>query len=477
MKKFINDNFLLETDFAVELYHNYAKPQPIIDYHNHLLTNEIASNKSFDNMTEIWLKGDHYKWRAMRAFGIPEKHITGNSSNFEKFDKWAEVLPYTMRNPLFHWSQLELKRYFDVDEYLNPKTASAIYEHCNNLLQTPEYSTQGLLKRANAEILCSTDDPLSDLSHHQKIANSDFDIQVLPTFRPDGIINIEKSNFVDYINKLSKVTDINITDLTSLLEATKSRIDYFHKNGCRLSDHGLSHAYADKFTQKEINTILENRLANNNISATDIAKFKSAILFYLGKFYAEKDWTMQLHLGALRDANKGLLRKIGADVGVDSIGDYQQAEVLANFLNKLNENESLPKTILYNLNPGDNDVFATMAGNFSEDGIKGKIQYGAAWWFMDQKDGIKKQIDSHSNMGLISCSLGMLTDSRSFLSFPRHEYYRRILCNIFGNDIKNGDLPNDIKWIGKIIEDICYHNAKEYFNFPSLVKNKIKETV
>lgn len=465
MKNFIDNDFLLETEFAKELYHGYAKDLPIIDYHNHLPPNEIADNRSFENMTKLWLEGDHYKWRAMRGLGIAEKYITGESSDEEKFDKWASTVPYTLRNPLYHWSHLELQRYFEIEDLLSPTTSSAIYNQCNELLKKPEFSTQGLLKSMNVEVVCTTDDPLDDLSHHKRVLNSKFETKVLPTFRPDGIINIEKVDFVDYIEMLSNISGIKIVDLESLLAATKSRIDYFHDVGCRLSDHGLSHAYANDFNEKEIDTILKNRLSETIISKQETLIFKSAILYYLGVFYAEKNWVMQLHLGPIRDTNQALLAKIGINAGVDSIGDFKQAEQLAGFLNRLNNNESLPKTIIYNSNAADNDVFATMAGNFSETGIRGKIQFGAAWWFSDQKDGITKQINSLSNMGLLSSSLGMLTDSRSFLSFPRHEYYRRILCNIFGNDIKNGELPNDIKWTGKIVQDISYNNAKEYFKF------------
>lgn len=465
MKNFTDNDFLLETEFAKELYHGFAKDLPIIDYHNHLPPNEIADNRSFENMTKLWLEGDHYKWRAMRGLGIAEKYITGKSSDEEKFDKWASTVPYTLRNPLYHWSHLELQRYFGIEALLSPTTSSAIYDQCNDLLKKPEFSTQGLLKSMNVEVVCTTDDPLDDLSHHKRILNSKFKTKVLPTFRPDGIINIEKVDFVDYLEMLSKISGIKIVDLESLLAATKGRIDYFHDAGCRLSDHGLSHAYANDFNEKEVDTILKNRLSETIISKQETSIFKSAILYYLGVFYAEKNWVMQLHLGPIRDTNQALLAKIGINAGVDSIGDFKHAEQLAGFLNRLNNNESLPKTIIYNSNAADNDVFATMAGNFSEAGIRGKVQFGAAWWFSDQKDGITKQINSLSNMGLLSSSLGMLTDSRSFLSFPRHEYYRRILCNIFGNDIKNGELPNDIKWTGKIVQDICYNNAKEYFKF------------
>jgi glucuronate isomerase len=465
MKSFIDQNFLLETEYAKELYHNYAKELPIIDYHNHLPPNEIAKNKSFENLTKLWLEGDHYKWRAMRNLGIAEKYITGDAADKEKFEKWSAAVPYTLRNPLYHWSHLELERYFGIDEILNPDSADAIYSQCNALLKTNSFSTQGLLKSQNVETLCTTDDPLDNLEHHTAIADSKFKTKVLPTFRPDGLINIESPNFVAYLKKLSEISQININNLESFFGAIQHRIDYFHETGCRLSDHGLSHAYNADFTPMEVDLILKNRLKSNALTTEEIAKFKSAVLFCLGTFYARKNWTMQLHLGPIRDTNKQLLKTVGINAGVDSIGDFKHAEQLAGFLNKLNEAGSLPKTIIYNSNPSDNDVFATMSGNFSEDGIKGKVQFGAAWWFLDQKDGITKQINSLSNMGLLSTSLGMLTDSRSFLSFPRHEYYRRILCNILGNDIKNSELPNDMKWIGKVVQDICYYNAKSYFDF------------
>lgn len=468
MKSFITENFLLETEIAQELYHEYAKNQPIIDYHNHLPPNEIAEDRSYQNMTKLWLDGDHYKWRAMRTLGIDEKYITGNASDEDKFDKWAYTIPYTLRNPLYHWTHLELQRYFSINEILSPETSSEIYKFCNKQLKKDTFSTQGLLKKMNVKILCTTDDPLNDLQHHKEIAYSSLTTRVLPSFRPDGIINIESTHFKEYIKKLSEKTAVKIANLESLLTAIQSRIDYFHENGGRLSDHGLSYVYAEDFTDSEIDTIVKKKLSGKLITKEDILKFKSAVLYYLGKMYAEKSWTMQLHLGPIRNTNTSLLTKVGLDAGVDSIGDFQQAEALAKFLDRLNNKEALPKTIIYNSNPADNDVFATMAGNFSENGIRGKVQFGAAWWFLDQKDGITKQINSLSNMGLLTCSLGMLTDSRSFLSFPRHEYYRRILCNILGNDIKNGELPKDIKWIGKIIQDICYNNAKSYFNFPEL---------
>lgn len=472
MKKFIHDDFLLETDYAKELYHNYAKNQPIIDFHCHLPVNEIAANRSFTNMTQIWVEGDHYKWRAMRALGIEERYITGNATDEEKFQKWAETVPYTLRNPLYHWTHMELSRYFEMDKILSPKTADQIYGACNEKLRSSDFSTQNLLRRMNVEVVCTTDDPLDNLSDHAKLDNSDFSTKVLPTFRPDGLINIEKPGFSDYLKRLSEITEIDVTDFESLKEAIGQRIDFFHAHGCRLSDHGLSHAFGETFTPDEINRIIQLSLKGKAISGKEVAQYKSAVMHSLGVFYAKKNWVMQLHLGPIRDNNQAVLSKIGINAGVDSIGDYQQAEQLASFLNQLNNSDSLPKTILYNSNPSDNEVFATMAGNFTGEGIKSKVQFGAAWWFLDQKDGIEDQLDILSNMGLLSCSVGMLTDSRSFLSFPRHEYYRRILCNLLGNDLKSGLLPNDMEWIGQIIKDITYNNAKAFFQFPSVVKKE-----
>ncbi len=477
MENFINDNFLLNTKLAQELYHDYAKDMPIIDYHCHLPPDEIANDRQFKNLTELWIKGDHYKWRGMRALGIKEEFISGNASDVEKFRKWAHTVPYTLRNPLYHWSHLELKRYFNVTELLTPDSANKIYEHCNELIVTPEFSARNLVKKMNVKVICTTDDPIDSLSHHKKCREDGYEVQILPTFRPDNIIEIDKEGFVNYIEKLSEITSISITSFELLLDAVNNRGDYFHANGCRLSDHGLSFVYAEEFTTEQANTIFKKKLNKEKISEKEALLYKSAILHHLGKMYAHKGWTMQMHLGAIRNVNKSLLIKIGADAGVDSIGDYSHAVALGSFLNKLNNENSLPKTILYNLNPSDNEVFATMAGNFNDEGIKGKVQFGAAWWFLDQKDGMTRQIDALSNMGLLSCFVGMLTDSRSFLSFPRHEYFRRILCNILGNDVQNGELPNDVKWLGKIVQDICYNNAREYFDFPSVLRGKTNKVV
>lgn len=467
MSYFLDENFLLETKFAQELYNDFAKNQPIIDYHNHLPIDEIANNINYRNLTHIWLDGDHYKWRAMRNFGIEEKYITGNASDELKFKKWSQVVPFTLRNPLFHWTHLELKRYFDKEVYLNENNSKKIYHSASELLQQSDFTTQALLSKMNVETLCTTDDPIDDLKGHKKVLEStSINITTLPTFRPDNIINIENSIFIEYIDKLSIASNIEIVDLKSLLESIRSRVNYFHEVGCRLSDHGLPHAYGEDFTVEEVNLILKQRLTGKDVKDSDVLKYKSAILVYLGEFYAEKSWTMQLHLGPIRDVNHAAFKSLGSNIGTDSIGDFNHVQSLSVFLNRLNNNNKLPKTIVYNSNSSDNDAFATMVCNFTGEGIKSKVQFGAAWWFLDQKDGIEKQIESLSNMGLLSTSIGMLTDSRSFLSFPRHEYYRRILCNIFGNDIKKGLLPNDMSWIGGIVKNICYSNVKEYLNLP-----------
>ena len=462
---FLDENFLLKTKTAQLLYHNYAKNLPIIDYHNHLNPKEIAENKKFKNLTEIWLHGDHYKWRAMRSNGISEKYITGNSSDKEKFDKWAETVPFTMRNPLYHWAHLELQRYFNIDELLNEESADSIYEKCSTLLKTKDFSVQAIVSKMNVEVLCTTDDPSDDLSYHKALKNSTFKTKVLPTFRPDNYVLIEKGSFCDAIKQLESTTKIAINSYNDLLLVLEEKVSYFHQIGCRLADHGLAFIPKTSCTTKELNQIFSKRIHNETLTSTEINNYQVGILIALAKMYYAKEWVMQLHLGAIRNNNDRLKEEIGTDVGCDSIGDYQQAKGLSNFLNSLDADHQLPKTILYNLNPKDNEVFATMAGNFTSNGGINKVQYGAAWWFLDQKDGIEKQLNTLSNMGLLSRSVGMLTDSRSFLSFPRHEYYRRILCNLIGEEIENGELPNTIEWIGKMIQNICYHNAKAYFNF------------
>jgi glucuronate isomerase len=465
MKSFLNEDFLLESKSAQKLYHDYAAKMPIIDYHNHLPPDEIAVDKKFENITDIWLKGDHYKWRAMRANGVNENFITGDASDKEKFLKWAATVPYTMRNPLYHWTHLELQRYFGINEVLNAKSGAAIYEESSAKIQTADFSTQNLLRRMNVKVVCTTDEPTDSLVHHQALNKKDWGIKMLPGFRPDKLILIENPVFLEMIKKLEACTNININNLNDLLAALENRIEFFHSLGGRLSDHGLNQLYASDFTFAEVNQILQKRLAGKTIYAGEAIQYQSAILYYLAKMYHAKDWVMQFHLGALRNNNQRLLNKLGADVGCDSIGDFSQAVALSRFLNRLDTEEKLCKTILYNLNPADNEVFATMVGNYNDGNIAGKMQWGSGWWFLDQKDGMEKQMNTLSNMGLLSRFVGMLTDSRSFLSFPRHEYFRRILCNLIGRDIENGELPNDIAWLGQMVEDICYNNAKTYFNF------------
>lgn len=466
MKNFLDDNFLLQTETARTLYHEYAKQMPIIDYHCHLPPDQIAEDKSFENLAQIWLYGDHYKWRAMRTNGINEAYCTGDKSDYEKYEQWAATVPYTMRNPLYHWTHLELQRYFGVNEVLNPSTAKDIYEKCTALLQTPEYSVRGLLNKMNVKVVCTTDDPIDSLEYHQKIKEDGVEVKVLPTFRPDKAMAVENvANFVTYVGKLEAVVGRSLSTLDEYLGALKERHDFFAEMGGKLSDHGLEQIYAEDYTEDEIAAIFLKIKGGSELALEEQLKFKSAMLIHFAIWDWEKGWTQQFHLGALRNNNLRAMRELGPDTGWDSIGDFDQGKALSKFLGKLDENNQLAKTILYNLNPRDNELMATMIGNFNDGSVAGKIQFGSGWWFLDQKDGMEKQINALSNLGLLSRFVGMLTDSRSFLSFPRHEYFRRILCNILGNDVENGELPNDIPWIGKMVQDICYNNAKEYFGF------------
>ncbi|WP_026463923.1 glucuronate isomerase [Adhaeribacter aquaticus] len=466
MKKFLDEDFLLHTKTAQRLYHEFAKDLPIIDYHNHLPPNEIAEDRKFENITQIWLSDDHYKWRAMRTNGIDEAYITGGKSDQEKFEKWAATVPYTLRNPLYHWSHLELQRYFKISDNLSEHNAQEIYEKCSALLQTPDYSVQKLLRMANVEALCTTDDPIDSLEHHQKIKAIGLETKVLPAFRPDNAMNAEDLVTLNaYIAKLEAVSNTTISDYVTYLDALKKRHDYFAQNGCSVSDHGLEQMYAEDYTETEISQIFAKIRANQELSSQEILKFKSAMLFQFAIWDHEKGWVQQYHLGALRNNNTRRLQDIGPNTGWDSIGDFSQAQAISKFLNKLDKENKLAKTILYNLNPADNELMATMIGNFNDGSVAGKVQWGSAWWFLDQKEGMINQLNTLSNMSLVSRFVGMLTDSRSFLSFPRHEYFRRILCNLFGDDIENGELPNDIAWVGKVVQDICYYNAKNYFNF------------
>jgi glucuronate isomerase len=466
MKAFLDQDFLLQSPTAQTLYHQYAASMPIIDYHNHLVPQQIADDHQFDNITQAWLYGDHYKWRAMRAHGVDEKYITGNASDEEKFMKWAETVPYTMRNPLYHWTHLELQRYFGVTEVLNSASAKRIYDHCAALLKTPEYSVKNLLLKMNVQVLCTTDDPIDDLAYHRQIKASGYAIKVLPTFRPDKAMAVDDvATFNSYVKSLAQVVGYGIQDLSTYKKAIAERHDYFHACGGRLSDHGLEHIYAEDYTEEQIAKIFGQLVSGANVSDHEKWQFKSAMLVYFAHLDHAKGWTQQFHLGALRNNNARLLGSLGPDTGFDSIGDFEQAKPLSKFLNHLDSTNQLAKTILYNLNPGDNELLATMTGNFQDGTIVGKMQFGSGWWFLDQKDGMERQINALSNMGLLSHFVGMLTDSRSFLSFPRHEYFRRILCNLMGQDVENGELPADIEWLGKLVKDISYTNASEFFNF------------
>jgi glucuronate isomerase len=466
MKKFLDENFLLDTETAKKLYHGFAKQMPVIDYHCHLPVEQIAADINFENLTQIWLYGDHYKWRAMRINGVEESYCTGDKSDYEKFEKWAETVPYTLRNPLYHWTHLELQRYFDVHEILNPQSAKMIYEECSKKLQAKEYSVRNLLRKMNVKVVCTTDDPTDTLEHHQKIKEDNFEIKVLPAFRPDKAMNVDDADtFNAYVKKLETVSGINIHSFQTYLQALKQRHDFFATMGCSVSDHGLEYIYSEDYTDEEINAAFNKIRKGEQLSLEENLKFKSAMLFNFSIWDWEKGWVQQFHLGAFRNNNIRKMFECGADTGWDSIGDFSQGKSMAKFLSRLDSSNQLTKTILYNLNPADNEMIATMAGNFNDGTIPGKIQFGSAWWFLDQKDGMTKQINALSNIGLLSRFVGMLTDSRSFLSYPRHEYFRRILCNLFGDEIEKGELPDDINWTGKIIQDISYSNAKNYFGW------------
>ena len=465
-KEFIHKDFLLETEEAQVLYHKYAKKMPIIDYHCHINPKEIAENRKFENLTQIWLAGDHYKWRAMRANGIEESFITGNKSDAEKFEKWAETVPYTLRNPLYHWTHLELKKPFGITSLLSPKTSSEIYEECGTKLQQDDYSCRGLISKAQVEVICTTDDPIDDLKYHQQIKESGFATRVLPAWRPDKAMAIESvEDYNKYIDILEDVSGLKIVDFDSLLQALRKRHDFFAKQGCKLSDHGIEEFYAEDFTKDEIETAFRIARDGAPITEAQVRKFKSAMLLEFARMDADKGWVQQFHYGAIRNNNSSMFESLGPDTGYDSIGDFNVAKDLSKFLDTLESEGKLTKTIIYNLNPKDNDMIATMIGNYQDGKIAGKMQFGSGWWFLDQKSGIEAQINALSNQGLLSKFVGMLTDSRSFLSYSRHEYFRRILCNMLGNDIQQGLIPNDLEMVGEMVEDICYNNAKEYFKF------------
>lgn len=467
MKTFINEDFMLTNDYARELYHTSAENLPIIDYHCHLVPKMIADNYQFADLTEVWLGGDHYKWRAMRGNGVPEDFITGKADGYAKFEKWAETVPYTMRNPLYHWTHLELSRVFGVDKILKPETAREIYDECSAKLQTPEYRGQELMKRFKVEVVCTTDDPADTLEYHQQIKDNPFGVKVLPTWRPDKAMVVEKpQQYREYIQKLSEISGIRINNYQDLLHALQKRQDFFHEMGCRISDHGLETFYAEDFTMEEVDQIFKNTLKGIQPAQEEVLKFKSAILLDFARMDHAKGWAQQFHIGAIRDNNTRMFNILGPDTGYDAIHDVQCAAAGHKFLNKLALENQLTRTILYNLNPKDNEVLATMAYTFNDGTCPGKIQLGSGWWFLDQEDGMRKQMNALSSLGLLSRFVGMLTDSRSFLSYPRHEYFRRILCNLIGEDLATGKLPvSEMDFIHQMVRGISYENAKNYFNF------------
>jgi len=466
MKPFLSEDFLLHTKTAKVLYRDFAENMPIFDYHCHLPVKEIAENKKFENLTQIWLNGDHYKWRAMRANGIDERYITGEATDYEKFAAWAATVPQTLRNPLYHWTHLELKRYFGItDTLLNPDTCHQIFDTCSTMLQTDEFRTQGLLDRMNVKVVCTTDDPVDSLAYHQQIKeDQSFSIEVLPAFRPDQALAVETpEGFNHWVGRLETAADMEIKTFVEFLEGIQKRHDFFHQMGCRISDHGLEQPVAEPYSVQEIPAIFDAVRRGQGLSPHQILKFKSAMLIELARMDAEKQWTQQFHLGALRNTNFRAMQILGPDTGYDSIGDFEMAKPLATFFDALERDGKLAKTILYVVNPRDNEMIATMIGNYQDGSVPGKIQFGSAWWFCDQKDGMERQINTLSNMGLLSRFVGMLTDSRSFLSYPRHEYFRRVLCNLLGTDVENGELPYDITLLGNMVKDICWYNAVNYF--------------
>jgi len=464
---FIQENFLLQSSLAEKLYHDVAAKQPIIDYHSHLSPFEIATNRKYENITRIWLSEDHYKWRAMRGAGVNERFITGDATDEEKFQAWAQTVPQTVRNPLFHWTYLELKNSFGVTEYLNPASASRIYTQCNELLSGEEHTARKFLEQYNVVYLCSTYDPCDDLQYHHAIrADKDFSVGVAPSFRPDKAFAIhDRENFLAYISRLSAASGVSITDMDSLLSAMQTRIDFFAAAGCKVADHGLSQLPKNNPFTFDLEIELKQFFATGGATVfSDPDAFVFFLLTSLCKMYHARGWVQQFHLGAIRNNNTRLKLTLGADAGFDSIGDYAQAERLSALLNSLDAEDKLSKTIIYNLNPADNALFATMCGNFNDGSTKGKVQYGPAWWFLDQKNGMEQHLDILSDVCLLSTFVGMITDSRSLLSFSRHEYFRRILCNMMANDMINGIIPNDEQWMGELLKKICYENAKEYFN-------------
>lgn len=466
MKTFMDKDFLLETETAKELFHETAEKLPIIDYHCHLVPREIAEDIRFENLTQMWLLGDHYKWRFMRSMGVDEKYCTGDASDYEKFKKYTEVIGYAIGNPLYHWTHLELQRFFGITTPLSADTADEIWNKTAEMLKSPEYSAKNLIRRSNVEVICTTDDPADDLKWHKKIAeDTDFHTRVLPTFRPDSVVHMQKDGFVGAIKRLGDAAGIEIRHFDDLKQALKERLSYFLSLGCRVSDHSLTTAVYAPASDDEVDAIFTSALSGEKQSAENILKYQTAVMLCLGELYAKNNMAMQLHFGALRNNNTNKFNTLGADTGFDSIDDLNMAQPLSRFLDALEQKNALPKTILYTLNPKDNYVLCAMLGNFQQAGIKGKIQFGSGWWFNDQIDGMTKQMTDLANLGALSAFVGMLTDSRSLTSYPRHEYFRRILCNLIGSWVEDGKFPHDMKVLSRIVGDISYHNAKNYFGF------------
>ena len=469
MKPFMDADFLLHTQTSQELYHEHAAKMPIIDYHCHLVPQQIAENKKFRSLTEVWLGGDHYKWRAMRSNGVAERYCTGSdTSDWEKFEKWAETVPYTFRNPLYHWTHLELRTAFGIDKILNPSTAREIYEECNDKLQNdPSLTPRGLMQKYHVETVCTTDDPVDDLRYHQQLREEGFSIKVIPAWRPDKAMAVENGeSYRAYVEKLSEVSGVEIKQFDDLVAALQKRHDFFAAQGCKLSDHGIEEFYAEDYTEADIKSIFAKVLSGEALSKQEVLQFKSAMLVVFAEMDHASGWAQQFHYGAIRDNNSRMFALLGPDTGFDSIGQFTTAKAMSKFLNRLASEDKLTKTILYNLNPADNEVVATMLGNFQDGSCPGKIQWGSGWWFLDQKDGMTKQMNALSLLGLLSRFVGMLTDSRSFLSYPRHEYFRRTLCALLGEDVENGEIPvQEMPRVRQMVEDISYYNAKNYFNF------------
>ena len=461
--EFIHDDFLLHSEMARRLYHNYAVAEPILDYHCHLSPADIANDRRFQNLFEVWLEGDHYKWRAMRANGVDERYCTGDASPFDKFLAWAKTVPFTLRNPLYHWTHLELKRYFGIGELLDESSAKKVWDSANSQLQKGDLTARGILRKFRVQVSCTTDDPCDDLAHHRKINSSEREFRVYPTFRPDKALQVHLPDaFNAWVGRLQEASNVEVSSLRALLDALKQRHDYFHAQGARVSDHGLNYCYATPCTEQQASAIFTKARAGNAATKEEQEQFASYLMLFFGRLDAEKGWTKQLHLGALRSANTRRLKELGPDTGFDSIGDWNQAASLCSYLDQLDQEHALPKTVVYNLNPADNYVLATAIGDFQDGVIAGKIQFGSGWWFLDQKEAIQWQINALSHVGLLSRFIGMLTDSRSFMSFPRHEYFRRILCDLIGQDVENGELPNDEKLLGTMVRNICFSNARQY---------------